>query len=53
LSFSPTFYEQLFQRIPFAKKIQIQTVSREKASKTKAQKSCLLNVGEIHISCLV
>jgi len=38
LKISPTFYEQLFHQYSFAKKLQSQTVSREKPRKTNSNK---------------
>jgi len=41
-SISPTFYEQILHKYSFAKKLQSQTVSRKKLSKTLSYKKLLL-----------
>jgi len=48
LSILPTFYDQLLYQVPFANKLQTQTVRTWKASKTfPYKKSCSLSVDEM------
>jgi hypothetical protein len=50
---SPSFYEQLFRQYSFAKKIQCQTVIREKLRKTLSnKKKTHEKVDEIDTLCL-